>query len=78
MIMILNMYIIVVDEMGKIKQITGNNITTYAYVYDNNLIKNQLIQHYHHWPQKYKIQTNRTSKNMANHLRIGNGLLTKK
>ena len=55
--------------MGKIKQITGNNITTYAYVYDNNLIKNQLIQHYHHWPQKYKIQTNRTSTNMANHLR---------
>ena len=37
MIMILNMYIIVVDEMGKIKRITGNNITTYAYVDDNNI-----------------------------------------
>ena len=56
MIMILNMYIIVVDEMGKIKRITGNNITTYAYVDDNNLIKNQFIQHYHNWPEKYKIR----------------------
>ena len=67
--MILNMYIIV-DEMGKIKRITGNNITTYVYVDDNNLIKN------YSWYniiiiglKNIKSETNTTSKNMAKHLR---------